>query len=173
MKWLAASALVLVAAGCSKSDDPGRSADSAGIVPVAATPPVRVDSTRPLRRDACPATGKWALCNLETRLKRAGFVAKRVEGKPAKRAGFTVTPAVYTLGHGRLEVFLYDDEASLVEDLVGLDTVAVAPTGAAGAWPSTPGFVRSGNLAAVFMDQSARQVERLVLAITAGAPSGR
>ena len=170
MKCLAVSVMIFLATGCSKSEVPERAADS-GIVPLVAMP--NVDSTRPQRRDACPATGKWALCNFETRIRRAGFVARRVDEEAVKRAGFSVTPVVYTLGHGRLEVFLYDDEASLAKDLAGIDTITVAPPGAVAAWPSTPGFVRSGNLAAVFMDQSARQVERLVLAITAGAPTGR
>ena len=173
MKRLATSALILLLIGCAKSDDPGQSPNSARIEPAVVATAPRVDSTRPQQRDACPATGRWALCNLETRLRRAGFVAKKVDGEAPKRAGFSVTPIVYTLGHGRLEVFLYDDEASLAKDVAGIDTITVAPAGGASAWPSTPGFVRSGNLAAVFMDQSARQVERLVLAITAGAPTGR
>ena len=84
-----------------------------------------------------------------------------------------MTPVVYTLGRGRLEVFLYDDDAALAKDIAGIDTVTVAPPGVVAVWPSAPGLIRSGNLAAVFMDQNARQAERLVLAITAGAPSAR
>ena len=34
-------------------------------------------------------------------------------------------------------------------------------------WPAGASLVRNGNLAAVFTDQSQRQAERLVLAITA------
>ena len=87
------------------------------------------------------------------------------------RAGFNVKPAVYTLGHGRLEVFLYADDHALATDMADIDTIAVAAAGSLGTWPSTPTLVRSGNLAAVFMDQTPRQSERFVLAITAGAPS--
>ena len=83
-----------------------------------------------------------------------------------------MTPTVYTLGSGRLEVFLYEDAAAMEKDLAAMDTLTVAPPGAAPAWPSPPGLIRSGNLAAVYMGQSARQAERLTLAITAGAPSG-
>ena len=121
--------------------------------------------------DACPATGRWALCSVEKRLKRSGFVLNKVEGEAPMRAGFTVKPAVYTLGHGRLEVFLYDDDQALTADMADIDTIAVAAPGSVSTWPSTPTLVRSGNLAAVFMDQTPRQSERFVLAITAGAPA--
>ena len=121
--------------------------------------------------DACPATGQWALCSLEKRLRRSGFVLNRIDGEEPTRPGFDMKPAVYTLGHGRVEVFLYDDDKALADDLADIDTIAVAKSGTAGTWPSPPTLVRSGNLAAVFMDQTPRQSERFVLAITAGAPS--
>ena len=113
------------------------------------------------------------MCSLEKRLKRSGFVAERIEGDSSRRAGFDVAPAVYKLGRGRLEVFLYESEQALAKDLAGLDTISVTPPGAAGVWPSPPTLIRSGNVAAVFMDQTPRQAERLVLAITAGAPLAR
>jgi hypothetical protein len=81
-----------------------------------------------------------------------------------------VTPAAYTLGHSRLEVFVYRDEAALAKDLAGIDTLTASPRGKPSAWESTPTFVRSANLAAVFLTDSPVQAERLTLAITAGAP---
>src|SRR5213595_262273 len=63
--------------------------------------------------NGCPHTGRWAICNLETRLRQAGFVAKRVSGDSAKSARFSVTPIVYTLGRARLEVYLFDDSTVL------------------------------------------------------------
>ena len=131
------------------------------------------DSPRANSPDPCPSTGRWELCSLEKRLKRAGFVLERLEGDSSRRQGFDVTPAAYKLGRGRIEVFLYESEEALAKDIAGLDTLAVSPPGVAIAWPSPPTLVRSGNLAAVFMDQTPRQAERLVLAITAGAPLGR
>jgi hypothetical protein len=136
-------------------------------------PAMTADSARVVVPDPCPSTGQWALCSLEKRLKRSGFVMQRLEGDTVRRPGFSVTPAVYKLGRGRLEVFLYESEAALMADLAAIDTVSVAPRGAAGTWPSPPALVRSGNVAAVFMDQTARQAERLVLAVTAGAPLAR
>jgi hypothetical protein len=120
---------------------------------------VRVESAEVQRidHDPCPHTGRWALCSLERRLRQAGFVAKRVAGESSKRAGFTVAPVVYTLGRARLEVFIYDDSAALARDLIKVDTT------------TTP-VIRSGNLAAIYLGDNARQAERLSLAITAGAP---
>ena len=118
----------------------------------------------------CPHTGAWAICNVEQRLKQAGFVAKRVSGEPSKRAGFSVTPVVYTLGRARLEVFIYDDEQSLARDFAKMDTVAVSPPGVATSWGGTPLLIRSVNLAAVLISDNPQQAERLALALTAGAP---
>lgn len=87
-----------------------------------------------------------------------------------RRAGFTVTPVVYTLGSSRLEIFLYADEAALARDLASMDTVMVAPLGTASSWEAAPLLIRSGNLAAVLLTQNPRQAERLSLALTAGAP---
>ena len=119
----------------------------------------------------CPRTGKWALCSVESRLAQSGFVVKRVNGDPPRRAGFSVMPAVYTLGRSRLEVFIYPSESALAADVAKIDTVSAAPRGAPNPWPFfSPTFVRSANLAAVFLTDNATQAERLTLALTAGAP---
>lgn len=159
---------------CSKSSESASAADSARVATTApALPAAESDSASRVVRDPCPATGRWALCSLENRLRRSGFVANRVEGEAPARPGFSAKPAVYTLGRGRLEVFLYADEQAVAKDMAGIDTISVAPAGEPSSWASTPALIRSGNLAAVFMDQTPRQAERLVLAITAGAPSAR
>ena len=120
---------------------------------------------------ACPRTGQWALCSVERRLVQSGFVIRRVDGAPPRRAGFSVLPAVYTLGRSRLEVFIYPSEATLAADVAKIDTVSAAPRGAKNPWPFfSPTFVRSANLAAVFLTDNPTQAERLTLAITAGAP---
>jgi hypothetical protein len=160
-------ALFVLLLACGRGDDRKPPADTVvAAIPAAAARP------GPVRADECPATGLWALCSLEKRLKRSGFVARKIEGESPDRAGFAVKPTVFTLGGGRLEVFLYEDAAAMEKDIAALDTLTVAPPGTAPAWPSQPGLIRSGNLAAVYMEQTARQAERLTLAITAGAPSG-
>jgi hypothetical protein len=160
-------------AACTQS-----SSDSAGTASSSATTPNGVAAARPVAAataapatGGCPRTGKWALCSVENRLVQSGFVVRRVSGEPPRRAGFSVTPAVYTLGRSRLEVFIYPSESALAADVAKMDTVSAAPRGAKNPWPFfSPTFVHSGNLAAVFLTDNATQAERLMLALTAGAP---
>lgn len=178
--WIAVCALVLA---CQKNPASERDSGIATITPGApeatagsSAPTSESDGTNPMvitlpaPRSTCPHDGKWALCSVERRLTQAGFVVKPVAGDAASRAGFSVTPVVYTLGRGRVELFIYADSLSLANDIARMDTVQVAPRGTPGAWESTPTLVRSGNLAAVLMTQNQRQMERFALAITAGAP---
>lgn len=167
MLWPAVAAIVLLA--CS-SPKPAPSTDSSE-TPVASELPTPVDTGKPAVRVDCPHDGKWALCSIERRLKQAGFVVKRLEADTARRAGFSVTPAVYSLGKSRLEVFLYRDTASRAGDVAKLDTLTVGPVGKPGQWGDVPPtLIRSANMAAVFLSQNARQSERVMLALTAGPP---
>jgi hypothetical protein len=119
----------------------------------------------------CPHNGKWALCGIERRLKQSGFVVKRVEGDTALRAGFSVRPAVYTLGRSTVAIFLYKDSAAVSRDVMKLDTLTAGPPGKPSQWGDTPPtLVRSANMAAVIISQSARQIERAINALTAGPP---
>lgn len=118
----------------------------------------------------CPRTGLWATCSVETRLGQAGFVVRRVTEQAARRPGFSVPPVAYNLGRTRLEVFIYPSEAALAADIARIDTVIAAPRGARNPWMMIPTFVRSANLAAVFLTDNPTQAERLTLALTAGAP---
>ena len=152
---------------------PSRPADSAS----ASAPPLssRTASTADsssarTRSSLCPRTGRWALCSVEKRLQQSGFVLRRVDGEVPRRVGFTVAPTAYMLGHSRLELFVYPDEAALARDIAGIDTLTASPRGRPSAWQATPTFVRSANLVAVFLTDSPVQAERLTLAITAGAP---
>ena len=95
---------------------------------------------------------------------------RRADGLPPRRAGFSVTPAAYTLAHSRLEVFIYPSEAALASDVAKMDTVVAAPRGLPRPWPILPTFVRSANMAAVLLTENPTQAERLTLALTAGAP---
>jgi hypothetical protein len=122
-------------------------------------------------KPGCPRTGQWALCSVEKRLGQSGFVVKRVSESPTRRPGFSVVPVAYMLGRSRLEVFIYPSESAVSADVAKIDTVSAAPRGAPNPWPfHTPTFVRSANLAAVFLTDNATQAERLTLALTAGAP---
>lgn len=162
--------LVLSSAACggtTKSDvDSGVSAPAN----IAESTVVTSAERSPSSASPCPHTGLWALCSVERRLRQAGFVLRPAEAESPARAGFTVKSAVYMLGQARLEVFIYDDEAALSRDLARMDTLTVAPPGTTPSWESQPSLVRSGNLAAVLLTQNQRQAERVMLALTAGAP---
>jgi hypothetical protein len=118
----------------------------------------------------CPHTGLWAQCSVERRLKQSGFVVTRIDSVFSKRAGFSVKPIVYSLGRSRLEVFLYENEKALAADVAKLDTVRVVPIGSPPDSAVVPTFIRSANLIGILTSQNARQAERVILAITAGAP---
>lgn len=150
--------------------EPAPQSDTAAAAPRAAVTATPSEATIRTPGNPCPHNGRWSTCTVERRLRQAGFVVKPVAGSPSERPGFSVTPAVYTLGRARVELFLYPDEAALARDLAGIDTIAVAPRGVVSPWETTPVLVRSGNLAAVLLSQNQRQVERFSLAITAGAP---
>lgn len=170
MKTLLAYFLVLFVAGCGKSPAP-ESPDANAQTPATAAKSQVSGPVAP--GESCPATGRWAICSIEKRLKRSGFVPQRIDGDTTQRQGFSVKPVAYTLGHGRIELFIYDNEADLVKDMANLDSVSVSPRGKPASWPSEPKLVLSGNLAAVYLGQTPRQAERLELAITAGAPAAR
>jgi hypothetical protein len=121
-------------------------------------------------KPACPRNGEWARCSVENRLVQAGFVVRPVASPSPRRTGFSVLPVVYTLGHSRLEVFLYPSAAAVKTEVSQLDTLTAAPRGQKGAWDMPPALVRSANLIAVFLTDSPQQAERLSLAITAGPP---
>jgi hypothetical protein len=158
---------------CSRSGNesaPTASSTAATATVASASGPA-VGTTRAPTTAGCPRTGQWALCSVETRLKQSGFVLRRVSGEAPRRAGFSVAPAAYMLGRSRLEVFIYPDDTALAADVAKIDTLSAAPRGAQNPWPFfSPTFVRSANLAAVFLTDNATQAERLTLAITAGAP---
>lgn len=159
-------------AGCSRSSDQTARTDSsrASEISLSSAALTAAAGSGAQPSSPCPRTGKWARCSVEKRLEQSGFVVRPVPGDAPRRAGFSVAPLVYRLGKSTLEVFIYPDEASLSRDIAKLDTVTAAPRGSAGNWSAVPTFVRSGNLAAVFLSDNATQAERLTLALTAGAP---
>ncbi|MDQ6770318.1 MAG: hypothetical protein M3Z54_10050 [Gemmatimonadota bacterium] len=159
----------VIVAGCGSSDSKSSSAnDHAGSIPPSATRSARdAQNGNPA---SCPRTGQWALCSVERRLQQAGFVLREAPGQPQRRAGFSILPAAYTLNRSRLEVFVYPDAAGLERDLGKIDTLTASPVGTASQWQTPIAWVRSGNLAAVFITDNATQSDRLTLALGAGAP---
>ncbi|MEO7822857.1 MAG: hypothetical protein ABIS15_04560 [Gemmatimonadaceae bacterium] len=156
---------------CGRSDESGSDSSVAGAV---SATPLASESTAVTPAGStsspCPRTGRWARCSLEKRLEQSGFVLRKPDGEIPRRLGFSVPPLVYSLGRARLEVFIYPDEAALGRDLAQMDTTVGAPRGKTNDWEIPPRFMRSANLAAVFLTRNEQQAERVTLAITAGPP---
>ncbi|MGH7605041.1 MAG: hypothetical protein ACRENK_13735 [Gemmatimonadaceae bacterium] len=110
------------------------------------------------------------MCSVQKRLERAGFVLIKLPDTLHQPPGFSVHPTSYKVGRSTLEVFLYRDAKSLDKDWKELDSLTASPRGKPTAWAAPPTLIRSANLAAVFLTESAEQAERLALAVTAGAP---
>lgn len=166
-----AALAVALSLGCGRRPEPAVNADSATSGSAAVAPATRSGATGSTTvRSACPRTGLWAACSVEKRLEQSGFVLRKIAPAGAKRPGFSVAPAIYSLGRGKLEVFLYADGNALERDWAGLDTVQASPKGKPTVWDTPPTLVRSANLAALFFTNSPEQAERLTLALTAGAP---
>ena len=165
LAWVAALFLV----GCGHARQDASPSDSSSATTVKAVDrPLTPASGAP--GPACPRTGLWALCSIEKRLTQSGFVVNRVTEASPRRAGFSVSPVAYKLGHSRLEVFIYADSTAARRDVANLDTLTASPRGTVNNWGMPPTFVRAGNLLAVFLTDSPQQAERLTLALTAGAP---
>ena len=166
----AIAALAVAACGRSSSNDAADSTASDDNVRRDCIQPTTVNSL-PSSGPPCPATGRWALCSIEKRLKGAVLVARKIDSASAPRAGFSVKAQIYAMGRdSRLELFIYPDEAALARDVAKMDTLKVVPLGGAGSWSSPPTLIRSANLAAVLLSRDAREADRLSLALTAGAP---
>ena len=175
--WLALGIFAVLA--CGKKERGAPAADSsvasasgaAVVLPTVTMPMPASVIAQQHAAPSCPHDGKWALCSVMNRLRQAGFVLKPVDTAASRRKGFSIPPAVYTLGHSRLEIFLYADSGAMSKDMMAMDTVAAGPRGSPSQWGDLPPvLVRSVNLAAVFLSSSQRQAERLALAITAGPP---
>ncbi|MEW5916012.1 MAG: hypothetical protein AB1762_06390 [Gemmatimonadota bacterium] len=120
----------------------------------------------------CPTSGPWQPCNVLDRLEAAGLVVT-AEKEPARFPFFSVEGTTYTTTRSTIHIFLYPDVAARRRDTDALDSAAVAPRGGTYTWPNPATLVTSNNLAAVVVSPNERQMERVVLALSAGLPAGR
>lgn len=151
--------LALVAlAGCSRGE-PARTADTPAAVALAPARPTA---------DGCPLTGAWRPCSVVDRLEHAGLAP--IVRDSVRHPFLSVAGAVYAVGRGELQLFLYPDSAARARDFATFDTVRVQPRGAAVSWRASASLVQSNNLAAILLSDNATQVERVRLALTAGLP---
>jgi len=149
----AAGATLSAIVGCDRGAQSRMDADSG----VAAAPaPVATGDGE------CPLTGKWELCSVRDRLEHAGLVPQL---RDSVRPAFASVPgAVYGIGRGELQIFLYPDSAARAQDFARFDATRVQSPGGA------PTLIASNNMAAILLSDNATQVERVRLALTAGLP---
>ncbi len=146
-------------------------------LPVSSTqrPYKAVDATGLPRpgEEGCPIDGTWHECGLMERLVRSG-VAPRATSDTLVVPWMSVPGVRIAIGRSAtLTVFYYPDEESAAADAARIDTVRVRPkTGGdtTNVWRTFPNFVRSVNLIAVLESEDPRQIERIMLAVEAGAP---
>ncbi|MBL0170787.1 MAG: hypothetical protein IPP90_08670 [Gemmatimonadaceae bacterium] len=121
---------------------------------------------------SCPRTGLWQPCALVDRVIHAGLSFKATGD--SMRVAFLSVPGVrYRVAvTDTMLAFFFADSTAMTKALVPLDTLRMAPRGdSLSPWPSTPIVIRSANLLALYFGTSDRQIERVRLAITAGAPA--
>lgn len=118
---------------------------------------------------ACLHDGRWRPCAIVERLERAGLVIHTDTGQT--RVPFlTPVGAHYTASQADLRVFLYDDARLADREALALDRFSAVPRGSTFRWPQPATVIHSGNLVAILLSANARQVERIQLALEAGAP---
>jgi hypothetical protein len=120
----------------------------------------------------CPRTGTWQPCGLVDRVAKAGLSIKATND--SARVAFLPVPGVrYRVAlTDTLLAFFFADSAALAKAIAPLDSLRIAPrSDSLSPWPALPSVIRSGNLLALYFAESDRQIERLRLAITAGAPA--
>lgn len=121
---------------------------------------------------SCPRNGLWQPCGLVDRIVHAGLSFKPLED--TVRVPFLDVPGVQyrVAATDTMVAFFFPDSVALKKAIAPLDSIRIAPkTDTVSPWRSAPSVIRSGNLLALYFAHSERQIERLRLAITAGAPA--
>jgi hypothetical protein len=159
-RWAACGALGLALAACGRQDAPPR--DSARATEVVATPSA---SAMP----ACPRTGHWTPCQVESRLDRAG-VAPRPDSSTAGLPPVGPAPTVYLVGVSRLAIYLFPDSATRARAARALDTAQFISPAASLSMRGEATAIQSDNLLALLFSRRDLQRERVSDALMAGPP---
>jgi hypothetical protein len=162
-----ASVILLTVAACGPS-----AADRKAEAQVAARTAVSAESTRAAVAAAAPSTGKWDEAHLVERLVRSGLAPQAVE-HPRREASWGAPVLAWHVANATLYAYIYPDSTARRRALSALDTLTLAPAGAASPWPDPHILIVQNNLAAVLVGGSDRQQERVSLALTAGLASSR
>jgi hypothetical protein len=157
----AVTAVTALAVGAFAGACGGKQKEAA--VDTAATAPPAVAAA-----DTCPKVGAWRPCSVRDRLERAGLAP--IQRDSVRPPYLSVPGAVYGVGAGQLQVYLYADSTARRRDFAKFDTARVQPADTLIQWPAHPTLITSNNLAAILLSDNETQVERVQLALTAGLP---
>lgn len=119
---------------------------------------------------AVPATGLWSEAHLLDRLLRAGVAPRRVDDAPEGPAWMPGRPLVFLAGGGEVRAWIFADSTARRAVTDGLDPETGTPAGETVPYPPPMVFVLQNNLAAVIIGGTARNQERIMLALQAGLP---
>lgn len=117
-----------------------------------------------------PATGLWSEAHLLDRLLRAGVAPRRVDVAPEGPAWMPGPPLVFLAGGGEVWAWIFADSTARRAVTDGLDPETGTPPGATVPYPPPMVFVVQNNLATVIIGGTARNQERITLALQAGLP---
>ena len=133
---------------------------------------VAAESARAVVASSLPATSVWDEPHLVQRLVQSGLAPQAVtDAKP--ESYWQVPVLVYRVGNATLHAYLYRDSTSRRKIVGTLDTLTLAPPGTPSPYVIPRLLIVQNNLAAVLVGGSARQQERVSLAIGAGLSISR
>lgn len=152
---------VVILAGCGSPEPKGQ--------PPRVTRDVPRGDSGPAVLPACPGTGHWEPCTVFDRLERAGLAPQRADS--VRFSFLRIAGQTWRLGAATIHVFRYRDSVTRHADFEALDSASARPAGdTVTIWPGTPTVIVNDNLLAILLSENAEQVERVSLALTAGAP---
>ncbi len=122
------------------------------------------------RAAATPSTGLWTEEHLLDRLVRAGVAPRRVEAPVPGPGWMPEGSLVFLAGGGEVRAWIFADSTARRALTDGLDPLTGTPAGQTVPFPPPMTFVMQNNLAAVITGGTARNQDRVALALQAGLP---
>lgn len=120
-------------------------------------------------KPACAATGHWAHCSVLKRLEAAGVAPQPATALP-DLPSLGPSPALYTVGHSGLAVYLYPDSAARSRAAKSLDTARYVSPATTLTMRGETTAIQNDNLLALLFSRNEQQRERVSDALTAGPP---
>ena len=162
MRNCAALAVIALAAAACGSPEARREREA-----TIARTAVAAESAKASVAASLPPTSVWDEPHLVQRLVRAGLAPQAVADSKAEPY-WRVPVHAFRVGSATLHAYLFRDSTARRSVTDGLDTLTIAPRGAASPYPIPRLLILQNNLAAVLVGGSERQQERVQLAIAAG-----